>query len=48
VLPVREAHSPALETLVQIKAFPLLFETKGDDVTFPDLDRLLKEHLGAE
>ncbi len=48
VLPGHEAHSPSLETLLQIKAVPLLFDTDGAGVTFRDLDRLLKEHLGAE
>jgi hypothetical protein len=48
VLPGCEAHSPALETLVQIKAFPLLFDADGARVTFRDLDRLLGEHLGTE
>ena len=48
VLPAAEAQSPSLETLVQIKAFPLLFDAGGEGVTFRDLDRLLREHLGAE
>jgi len=43
VLPARDAESPSLETLEQIKATPLLFDTDGDEITFRDLDTVLTQ-----
>jgi hypothetical protein len=45
VLPRAEDQDGALETLEQMKAIPLLFDADGETIAFPDLDRLLQEHL---
>ena len=45
VLPSSEAHSPSLEMLEQMRAIPLFFDVADGRVTFPDLDRLLAEHV---
>lgn len=47
VIPVAGAGSESLETLLQMEAIPLLFKIDGDTVEFPDLDRLLGEHLDS-
>lgn len=47
VIPQAAAESDSLDTLMQMKAIPLLFETAGGMVKFRDLDRLLREHLAA-
>lgn len=41
VLPAEGAGHDSLETLVQMKAAPILFDTDGMKVTFRSLDRLL-------
>lgn len=48
VVPSSAAGTESLDTLTQMKAYPLLFDVAGDQVTFRDLDRLLAEHLPAE
>ena len=47
VLPVEDAQGPSLETLEQIRATPLLFDTDGKEYHFRDLDRLMQEHVGT-
>jgi hypothetical protein len=46
VLPDTESKSPSLEMLEQMRAIPLLFTVDGDRVSFRELDRLLKLHIG--
>jgi len=45
VLPSSESGSPSLETLVQMKATPLLFDTDAGGIRFRDLDEALSRHL---
>jgi hypothetical protein len=48
VVPGDVASSESLETLAQMKATPLLFDTDGDAIRFRDLDRLLDQHVRPE
>jgi len=46
VLPASQADSPSLEMLEQMRAVALFYDIDGDTASFPELDRLLTEHLG--
>lgn len=48
VLPGTEAQSLSLETLEQVKATPLFFDTDGQTVTFREFDTTLQGHLDLE
>jgi len=45
VLPSRELESPSMELIEQMRVIPVAFEVGPQGVAFPDLDRLMHEHL---
>jgi hypothetical protein len=47
VLPESESENPGLEMLLQIRATPLFYETSDGAVSFPELDAVLRDRLGA-
>jgi len=47
VIPGEHAQNPSLDTLEQMKAIPLLYDTNGEEFHFRDLDRLLAMYVGT-